>query len=161
MIANEKRGSYGYNGSGWYIRGDGLGLSGRMNSINIRMTAPAVKISQIVAPHDRSGQLGSDLTIVQLKAGFGSWRAHCESSQPERGGAAVERQLQCVLQPAARAQRPFISRPVQIGGGQPGRMGSGAEPLPASEPGADPTAGLEQDGAPGAARGFVTRAQFR
>jgi prepilin-type N-terminal cleavage/methylation domain-containing protein/prepilin-type processing-associated H-X9-DG protein len=38
-------GSYGYNAIGWYTRGDGLGLSGRR-------TAPAVKISQIVAPHD-------------------------------------------------------------------------------------------------------------
>jgi hypothetical protein len=71
----------------------------------------------------------------------------------------VQRQLQCVVQPAARALRAPVSGAVQVGGGQPGRVGSGLEPVCAFEPGPGWAAGVGQKRAAEDARGGVLGAR--
>lgn len=65
----------------------------------------------------------------------------------------VERQLQCMVQPAARALRASVSGAVQVGGGQPGRVGAGLEPVCAFEPGPGWAVGVGQKRAAEDARG--------
>src|SRR5262245_27722116 len=78
--------------------------------------------------------------------------------QSEPCGAVAQRQSQRMVQPTARAQRPFVPRALQIGGGESGGMGPCLEPLRASESGAPPELGAGESRSAGSTGGFVARA---
>ena len=66
-----------------------------------------------------------------------------DGGQFESGGARAQRQLQSLVQPARPPERPLAAGPVQVGGGEPGGMGAGVEPLGAFESGPLGQAGIE------------------